>query len=751
MNKQIITIVSLLTFSIGTTSLQAQSQPANSVSKYSYYDAFSPGFYSKNGTEIRSASGQPGAKYWQNKADYQLMAILDEKKNEVSGTEILTYTNNSPDKLSFLWMNVDQNLFKNDSRGELIVSVSGSRNGDKGQVFDGGHKIKFIKLISDQNGKFTERDLKFEIIDTRMQIFLPEELRPNGGKIKLKIDFSFISPNYGSDRMGVLETKNGKIFSVAQWYPRMCVYDDIKGWNSLPYLGAGEFYLEYGDFDVKITAPSNHIVVSSGELINSEQVYTAEQQKRWKLAAQSDKTVTIRSAEEVLKQDSRPAATGTLTWHFKIKNSRDVSWASSSSFVLDAAKINLPSGKKSLAISAYPSESAGQEAWGRSTEYTKSSIENYSKRWFEYPYPTAVNVATNAGGMEYPGIVFCDWKATGEDLWGVTDHEFGHTWFPMIVGSNERLFAWMDEGLNSFVNILSSYDFNNGEYKVNPRDMQRVGGFLTGTDLEPIMTAPDGMKEQNIGPLAYMKPSLGLKMLRDQVLGSERFDRALRIYVERWAFKHPTPDDFFRTIENVSGEDLNWFWRGWFVNNWKLDQGITKIKYLKNNPANGALVSIVNLEKMAMPVILEVKTKSGAVSRVKLPVEVWQRNIDWKFKLDTKEEIASITLDPDHVFPDVNPSNNVWENGKSELEKEPSLTAYVGKFSSKQIPIKITLTDEDGLLVGTPNNGQGALNFESAGKDKFVSVRAGVELQFNESKSEFTANMGGQSFLFTRN
>lgn len=751
MNKQIISIVSLLTFSMGTTNLQAQSQPANSVSKYSYHDAFSPGFYTKNGTETRSVSGQPGAKYWQNKADYQLTAILNEQKNEITGTEILTYTNNSPDMISFLWMNVDQNLFKNDSRGESVIPLSGSRNGDKGQVFDGGHKIKSIKIITEQNGKTVERDVKFEIIDTRMQVFLPQELKANGGKVKLKIDFSFISPNYGSDRMGILETKNGKIYSMAQWYPRMCVYDDIKGWNSLPYLGAGEFYLEYGDYDIKITAPSNHIVVSSGELINPEQVYTAEQQKRWKLAAQSDKTVSIRTSEEVLKQDSRPSSSGTLTWHFKMKNSRDVSWASSAAFIVDAAKINLPSGKKSLAISAYPIESDGQEAWGRSTEYTKYSIENYSKRWFEYPYPAAVNVASIAGGMEYPGIVFCNWKAGGDGLWEVTDHEFGHTWFPMIVGSNERLFAWMDEGLNSFINILSSYDFNNGEYKMKSRDMQRGAGFLTSTELEPIMTAPDGMKEQNIGPLAYMKPSLGLKMLRDQILGAERFDRAFRVYIERWAYKHPTPDDFFRTIENVTGEDLNWFWRGWFVNNWRLDQGITKIKYLKNNPEDGALVSLVNLEKMAMPVVLEVKTKSGGISRVKLPVEIWQRNIDWKFKLDTKEEIESITIDPDHVFPDVNPANNVWENGKGELEKEPSLTAYVGKFSSKQIPVKISFVDKEGVLMGIPEDSQEQpLAFDFVSKDKFKSEQAGVEVQFNDSKSEFTITMGGQSFLFSR-
>uniref|UniRef100_UPI00261E9469 M1 family metallopeptidase n=1 Tax=Flavobacterium sp. TaxID=239 RepID=UPI00261E9469 len=611
MNKQFIVGVSLLALSIGGSKLQAQEQSAKTISKYNHQEVFAPNFYTKNATETRSVSGQPGAKYWQNKADYQLTATLNEKQNEIIGTEVLTYTNNSPDKISFLWMNVDQNLFKSDSRGKSVIPVSGSRNGDKGQIFDGGHKIKSIIIVSNQNGKTVEKQVKFEIIDTRMQIFLPEELQSNGGKVKLKIEFSFVSPDFGSNRMGVLETKNGKIFTMGQWYPRMCVYDDVKGWNSLPYLGAGEFYLEYGDFDVTITAPSNHIVVCSGELVNPSEVYTAEQQKRWNIAAQSEKTVTIRTAEEVLNPNSRPSGKPTLNWHFKIKNARDISWSSSSAFVVDASKINLPSGKKSLAISAYPVESAGAEAWGRSTEYTKTSIENYSRRWFEYPYPTAINVAGNVGGMEYPGIVFCDWKAAGEDLWKVTDHEFGHTWFPMIVGSNERLFAWMDEGLNTFINSLSSADFNKGEYKFRPRNMHRGANFITSPDLEPIMTSPDGMKEHNLGTLAYEKPSLGLVILREQVLGEERFDRAFRIYTERWAFKHPTPDDFFRTMENVSGEDLNWFWRAWFVNNWRLDQGVTKIKYLKNNPKNGALVSIENLEKMAMPVVLEVKTKSG--------------------------------------------------------------------------------------------------------------------------------------------
>ena len=354
---------------------------AQQVTNYNYHDAFAPGFYKKNATETRSASGQPGSKYWQNRADYSLTASLNEAKNEISGSAIVTYTNNSPDKLGFLWMQVDQNLFKKDSRGNAVIPVKGSRNGAKGEDFDGGYKIKSIKFIGTSNGKSTESDAKFTIVDTRMQVDLPQELKANGASIKLKIDYSFVSPFYGSDRMGVLETKNGKIYTVAQWYPRMCVYDDVKGWNTLPYLGAGEFYLEYGDLEVAITAPANHIVVCSGELLNPTEVYTSDQQKRWAEAKLSDKTVMIRSADEVTNANSRPAGKQTLTWKFKIKNARDMSWASSSAFIIDAAKINLPSGKKSLAISAYPVESNGNDAWGRSTEYTKTSIENYSKRW----------------------------------------------------------------------------------------------------------------------------------------------------------------------------------------------------------------------------------------------------------------------------------------------------------------------------------------------------------------------------------
>ncbi|MEO8235314.1 MAG: M1 family metallopeptidase [Flavobacterium sp.] len=744
MNSKIIRGLFISALFFGSNLISAQQ-----ATNYNYHDAFAPGFYTKNATETRSASGQPGAKYWQNRADYSLTASLNEAKNEILGSALVTYTNNSPDKLGFLWMQLDQNLFKKDSRGNAVIPVKGSRNGAKGEDFDGGYKVNSVKVIATSNGKSVETNAKFTIVDTRMQVDLPQELKANGASVKLKIDYSFVSPLYGSDRMGVQDTKNGKIFTVAQWYPRMCVYDDVKGWNTLPYLGAGEFYLEYGDLDVAITVPAKHIVVCSGELLNPTEVYTAEQQKRWANARNSEKTVIIRSADEVTNANSRPVGKQTLTWKFKIKNSRDLAFSTSPAFIIDAARINLPSGKKSLAISAYPVESNGNDAWGRATEYTKTSIENYSKRWFEFPYPAATNVAGNEGGMEYPGIVFCSWTDKGEALWGVTDHEFGHNWFPMVVGSNERLFAWMDEGFNTFINGVSSQDFNNGEYKQPATNMHQSAGVLTNQEMEPIYSAPDGLKEANLGILAYFKPGEGLNMLRNQILGKERFDKAFRTYVERWAFKHPTPDDFFRSIENVAGEDLNWFWRGWFINNWKLDQAIAKVKYVKNDAKQGVIITIDNLEKMPMPVVVEVKTKSGAVSRTTLPVEIWERNKSWSFKYNSTEELESITIDPDHAFPDANPENNVWTDAKNGVEKGISLDAYLGNFSSAQIPVKVNFKQEDETLIMSAT-GQQSISLDNAGNGKFTFEQAGLTVQFNEQKTGFKLSFGAQNFEFTK-
>lgn len=624
-------------------------------SNYDHKEAFNPQFYPYPGNDYRSASGEPGPKYWQNRADYKINSNLNTETHTVSGNVEITYTNNSPDNLKFLWLQLDQNIYKKDSRGSNTTTQTGGRWANGG--FTDGSIIKSIS--AEYNGKTYSP--KFNVSDTRMQVWLNDALKSSGGKVKMNIQFEFVVPEYGTDRMGRLKTKNGIVYEVAQWYPRMAVYDDIQGWNTLPYIGAGEFYLEYGDVDFTITAPSELIVVGSGELQNPQDCYTAEQMKRWDAAKNSDKTVMIRSDKEVNDPNSRPKS-ATTTWKFKIQNTRDVAWAASKAFVQDAARINLPSGKKCLAISVYPVESIKKDGWQRSTEFTKASVEHYSSKWFEYPYPAATNVAGIVGGMEYPGIVFCSHNDSGSSLWGVTDHEFGHTWFPMIVGSNERKYAWMDEGFNTFINGLSTEAFNKGEFKEasffgDPNSSFMVK-YTFGDKMDGLYNVPDAIQQENLGIAAYMKPAQMLDALRNVVLGPERFDAAFKEYINRWAFKHPTPWDFFHTMENVSGEDLGWFWRSWVLNSWKLDQKVNEVKYIKDNVSNGAEITIGNEEKMVMPVTVLVKETNGKEHKLDLPVEIWQRGAKWTFSVPTTSEIKEVILDPDKKLPDWNRENN---------------------------------------------------------------------------------------------
>ncbi|MEE6185678.1 hypothetical protein PIECOFPK_00773 [Mycovorax composti] len=640
-NKFILTAL-LFTLSV---SLLAQS------SKYNAKEAFNPHFYPYPGTEYRSASGEPGPKYWQNRADYKIECTIDTVQHEIRGKQELTYTNNSPDQLKFLWLQLDQNIYKEDSRGTATTTASGGRWANRN--FTDGHVIKSITV--EANGK--KYKPQYQITDTRMQVWLQEALK-SGTKVKLHIEFAFTVPTYGTDRMGRLQTKNGWVYEIAQWYPRMCVYDDLQGWNVLPYLGQGEFYLEYGDIEFTVTAPADMIVVGSGELLNPQECFTATEAKRYAEAKNSDKTVIIRSADEVNKGIKPSKATN--TWKFKIQNTRDAAWAASKAFILDGAKINLPSGKKALALSAYPVESDTPDAWRRSTEFTKASIEYYSQKWYEYPYPAAVNVAGIVGGMEYPGIVFCSYRAKGASLWGVTDHEFGHIWFPMIVGSNERKYAWMDEGFNTFINDLSTEAFNNGEFKDQAIVPENAKKAQFGDNIDELFNTPDVIQQRSLGVSAYFKPSQMLHALRNNVLGAERFDRALKEYIQRWAYKHPSPWDFFRTIENVAGEDLAWFWRGWVFNNWKIDQAVKDVKYRDNVPANGGLITIENLEKMPMPVTVLIKESNGKTHNLKLPVEIWQRGSIYTFPVGTTSEITEVTLDPDKTLPDWDRSNNSW-------------------------------------------------------------------------------------------
>ena len=621
-------------------------------SNYNHREAFHPVFYPSSGTQYRSASGEPGPEYWQNRSDYTINATLNPETHKVTGTVDLIYTNNSPDNLKFLWLYLEQNIYDKESRGSATTTQTGGRWANA--KFTEGHIVKSVTIESDGK-KYTPETT---VSDTRMQLWLKNPLKAKGGKTKLSIAFEFTIPEYGTDRMGQLKTRNGIVYQVAQWYPRMAVYDDVQGWNTLPYLGAGEFYSSYGDFDVNITAPANMVVVSSGDLMNEKEVLSAEHQKRMNEAKNSDKTVVIKSANEV-KNDKAGSLGKTKTWKYTMKNSRDFAWAASSAFVWDAARINLPSGKKSLAMSVYPVESIKQDGWQRSTEMVKASVEHYSKKWFEYPYGVMVNVAGVVGGMEYPGIIFCSYSDSGEELWGVTDHEVGHTWFPMIVGTNERKYAWMDEGFNTFINSLSTKEFNNGEYATfSYFSGSEMTQLVFHKEMDPLLTTPDVVQQSNLGLNAYEKPSVMLKALRNVVLGEERFDAAFREYIRRWAFKHPTPWDFFRTMENVSGEDLSWFWRGWVMNNWKFDVAVRNVRYVEGVPARGAYVTLENLGEMPMPVPVLIKETNGTEHKLTLPVEIWQRGQEWTFNIKTTSRISDIILDPDQLLPDINRSNN---------------------------------------------------------------------------------------------
>jgi hypothetical protein len=626
------------------------STAANAQSKYSAYELFHPLWNYGSVSPMRSAAGVPGPGYWQNSADYKIAVSLDDVANKITGDVEITYKNNSPDKLPFLWLQLDQNSFNTQSRGGKTTPIAGGRYGNL--AFDGGYKIESVTI----DGK----PANFIVEDTRMQIRLASPLAEKIGTAKIKIAYSFTSPENASDRMGIQQTKNGAIYTVAQWFPRVCVFDDIEGWNVLPYLGAGEFYLEYGNFEYSINAPASHIVVGSGELLNPTEVYTADQVKKWAAAANSETTVVIRSAAEVTDPASRPAK-DRLTWKFKCNNARDVAFASSKAFILDACRINLPSGKKSMAVSVYPVESDGKDAWARSTEYVKASIEHYSNWLYEYTYPVATNVAGIVSGMEYPGIIFCGYKDKTASLWGVTDHEFGHNWFPMIVGSNERKFAWMDEGFNTFINFYSTDAFNKGEYKNRKFDMHAIAKSMFRETADPIMSIPDVIQTRNLGWEAYNKPGFGLRILREHILGADRFDYAFKNYINKWAFKHPTPMDFFRAMEDGAGEDLGWFWRAWFYELWRLDQSVKDVDYVEQDPAKGAVITIENLDKMAMPAVVEVELTSGEKERFTFPVEIWQRGSSWTFRTSTKLPIKSVVIDPDHSFPDMDSKNNTWK------------------------------------------------------------------------------------------
>ena len=615
--------------------------------------------YNGNAKEYRSANGAPGSKYWQNRANYTIAASLDTMANQLTATETISYTNNSPDSLHSLWLYLDQNTYRDNARSNYFTGFTSDQHTT-------GYSFASVQV--EFSGKTATAD--YLITDTRLQLRLTDALPGGGGKIAIHIKYSYNIPGEFGNRTDYNITKNGKIFEIAQWYPRMCVYDDLVGWNTLPFLGSGEFYCEYGDFDYSVTTPWDMLVAGSGELQNPGQVLTAKQIARLAEAAKSDKTVMIRSEAELNDPATRPVQKGVLTWHFIMKNTRDVAFGASRAYIWDAAKVNLPNGKKCMAMSVYPVESNGPDGWVRATEHLKKSIEYFSGKWYVYPYPVAVNEAGTAGGMEYPGIVFDGIHDSGKELFWITAHEIGHNWFPMIVGSDERSYAFMDEGFNTFIDIYAQDVVNNGEFGPKRDGEYAPGGgnpadeiipYLTDPQAPTLMTKADAVPEKYRHPLEYFKPAFGLVLLREYILGKDRFDYAFKRYINNWAFKHPAPYDFFNTMNNEAGEDLSWFWREWFFNNWALDQAVTGVTYTDNDPLKGANVTIANLEKMAMPVTLEIVLKDGTKKRMELPVETWLQNKVQNIHVATQQKIASVTIDPDHVLPDSNRGNNVWK------------------------------------------------------------------------------------------
>ncbi|XTQ92878.1 M1 family metallopeptidase [Xanthomonas sacchari] len=635
----------------------AAATAADGAGTYDPQALFAPLQLPQPANAYRSGGGVPGPQYWQNRADYDLHATLEPATHTLRGQETITYSNRSPDTLDVLWLQLDQNLYRSDARARNLRAARADRPAPQSTE---GYRIAKVEL--EQGGKRVAAT--FLIDDTRMRVDLPQPLA-SGKALKLHIDYAYTVPGTWGGRTAVTPTADGDIYEIAQWYPRMAVYDDLRGWDTQPYLGA-EFYLEYGDFDYAVTVPWDYLVAGSGELVNPAQVLTATQRQRLAQAAASDSTVTIRGADEVGKPASRPSASGTQTWRFHMDHTRDVAFAASPAFVWDAARINLPEGKHALAMSVYPRSAVGSDKWGRSTEFVKASIEHFSQ-WYPYPWPAAVNLGGHGAGMEYPGIVFDDMEDGGKQLFWITAHELGHGWFPMIVGSNERRHAFMDEGFNTFIDVYASDAINHGEFAPKRDGEYAPGGGNPVDEILPLLAdaqAPtlldraDATSETYRHPLTYFKGALGLVLLREQILGPARFDPAFRKYIATWAYKHPTPSDFFRLMESEAGEDLSWWWRGWYFNNWQLDMGVPAAAYVDHDPAKGLLVTLGSCQKLVMPATLRIDFADGSHLDQRVPVETWMQQTQPQIRVPSTQKVLHVTLDPDHVLPDADRSDN---------------------------------------------------------------------------------------------
>jgi len=588
----------------------------------------------------RSSSGVPGPDYWQQRADYTITASLDTGTAQLNGSVQISYTNNSPDTLRYVWVQVDQNLYRTGSKGSALFPAD-SRWGVRG--FQGGYDLTDVRV----NGT----PVRPRINDTMMRLDLPTPLTPGGGKTTIAIKYSFRVPEHGSDRMG----RDSALYEIAQWYPRMAVYDDVRGWNADPYLGQGEFYLEYGDVDYSVTVPAGYTVAGSGVLQNPGEVLTAEQRGRLTAASRSGDVVQIITQPEAAAAKTRPVA-GTKTWRFRAQHVRDVAWAGAPDFRWDATSWN-----GVLAQAYYEFPKAGK-AWEHAAEQTQWTVRQYSQLFFPYPYPQATSVAGPVGGMEYPMFVMVHY---GNDdpasIFGTINHEHGHEWFPMIVGSNERRYAWMDEGFNTYLNAFANEARYPGQ-NAYPGYLKNWDDAVTQGTQSPLMTAPDNIDASALGAIGYRKPAVVLLTLRNHVVGPDLFDTAFREYVRSWAFKHPTPGDFFRSIENSTGEDLSWFWHSFFYTTDVLDIGIDSVSMRTSQGQTFAVIALRRNTSIPFPVRLRVGYADGTTRDFSLPINIWARGNRFDAVLPGRGPVTGVRLWPDPSVPDWNPSNDTWGN-----------------------------------------------------------------------------------------
>jgi len=590
-------------------------------------------------TSVRTGAGRPGPGYWQQRADYRIRASLDPATSLLRGRETIHYLNRSPDRLPYLWLFLEQNIC---APGSVTNQLDQPPLQFLSSMFDfscagfaGGLTLDSVRILG--------RDVAKTIYGTTMRIDLGKPLAA-GQALDIDIAWHFTVPPYGAGRMG----HDGALYEMGQWYPRMVVYDDVRGWNHEPYIGGGEFYLEYGRFDVTLTLPAGYVVAATGRLQNPLEVLTAAQRARLARARTSDTAIAVITAEEAGK--AAQVTTGTMTWRFSADSVRDFAFAASPDFRWDASAWD------GILVHTYYRPSA--TLWAEANRMVREALRYYSRQWYHYPYPHISSIEGPIEGMEYPMMTFDPAGPERIDLQWVLAHELGHQWAPMIAGNNERLYPWMDEGFNTFIDLANAAQYWKGtpygdSIEVHPLHLY-PDHAIPGLE-QPMITNP--VQSRDLFWTGYQKPALMMQLLRYDVLGKERFDAAFREYFRTWAFRHPTPADFFRLMRDQSGMELDWFWREWIFTTARLDQAVDSV-------AAGAggreAVYLSNRGTMVMPLTMAVGYTDGTTELVRLPVEMWNLGPQFTWRAPAGRTIVSVVVDPDLRLPDVAREYNSW-------------------------------------------------------------------------------------------